>query len=1591
MKKRKKLGRKLLSFLLTLAMVVGLVPGMGMTAYAAADEVSENISLVNGQSLVLGTHYSVSGEFENEAGIHVYNKGPMTINARKGETITKVVLTYNWGNNKSSLSASAGTFDGNATISDINAQQVTISSSNTAGVKISAVRVYFEGDLNNPTVTLTGGANAKSSGGLLTQSYLPGAMDTVTYTALTGAAFPEFETYTQNGVTVERTSDTVVTISGTPTANTEITVPDAESSGKIVTWNSATISSIRSTITKDYTYTANGITLNKTGKGKFDNNSINGYDSTASFEFTTATGKFTSIEIEASTIYDGGNWTKVGNTLKWNGTPTNSVSLSGSRLYLEGVSSINFVIEMPTVSVTITPGSNMTKTADSGAAEQTGLTGPMTDVVYTADEGYYFPENYSVDAVNGISVTRNSYTQITVSGTPTADASITLTAPMAKTTPAAPTAAAATDCTTADNNDGKLTGVTNAMEYKKSDATEWTAGTGSDITGLVPGTYYVRVKATDTTNASANQELTVKGFISYTVTFKVVNGKWNEGEGDAATADKTVTLTGYEGDTLKLTADQIPTVGTKPNNTYKAGSWDVTPSTDTEITGATTYTYTYAQKDSISQTVTFKVVNGSWNDGTTTDKTVTLTGYEGDTLKLTADQIPTVGTKPNNTYKAGSWDVTPSTDTEITGATTYTYTYAQKDSISQTVTFKVVNGSWNDGTTTDKTVTLTGYEGDTLKLTADQIPTVGTKPNDTYKAGSWDVMPNTDTAITEATTYTYTYAQKDSISQTVTFKVVNGSWDDETTADKTVILTGYEGDTLKLAATDIPAVGTKPNNTYKAGSWDVMPNTDTAITEATTYTYTYVAKEASVVTKAPEAKTLTYNGSAQELVTAGTATGGTMQYALGTATEATQPYTTSIPTGTNAGIYYVWYKVVGDANHNSTEPNSVEAKINPVDKTDLNTAIEEAEAYYNTIKVNSDYSEQKEALGSAISTAKLLAGNDNVTAAEVSERITAVNSAKTTAETAVEGIIESNKEAFAAEKTTQKNNAYSLAKDGDSDASRKLIEDAKKAIDAIDFDNTKTLEDNKAALADIITKLTDNLTTQRAADKLASDKVAFEVEKNTKQKVADALSEELDSDASKKLITDAKAAIEALTYDETKSLDVNKAAIEAVITSLKTDLGTQRAEDLATNKEAFGADKETQKKAADALAADGDSDASKRLIEDAKKAIDEPAYDETKSLDENKAALAAIVSKLKDELTAKRAEEKKEAADKAAADKVIEAINTLPAKEDVTASDKEAVEAARAAYDALTASQKDKIDTATLQKLTDAKAALKAAEKAESDKAAADAVKTRINALKAADKITTTDKAAIEEARKAYDALSADQKKLVDAATLKKLTDAEKALTTAEANDKASKELEAAKQEAQAAMNEQVTVTQKGNKFTVKWTKAPSADGYYVYASYCGKKATKPVKTVKKNTTTKVTISKINGKKISTKKNFHVYVVPYKIIDGKKVALGKSTVVHLVGAKSTKYSNVKKLTLKKTKYTVKVGKTAKIKAKVTLVNNNKKHIPKSHGAKFRYKSSDTSIATVDKNGKVKGIRKGTCTIYVYSINGLMKKAKVTVK
>ena len=330
--------------------------------------------------------------------------------------------------------------------------------------------------------------------------------------------------------------------------------------------------------------------------------------------------------------------------------------------------------------------------------------------------------------------------------------------------------------------------------------------------------------------------------IQYTVTFKVENGEWNDGGSD----DKTVTLSRKENEDLLLSlkAEDIPGVGNKPSSGFKAGEWDITPSTEMVISRDRVFTYTYDQKAPVSHTVTFKVENGTWNDGTTEDKKIIVSGYEGDTLKLLADQIPLVGTKPDSEHKKGKWDVTPNIATEITGDTTYTYTYADKKMIKYTVTFKVENGEWDDGGSEDKVVTLSREEAEDLLLLLknEDIPAVGNKPSNGFKAGGWDTAPRTDLVISEDKTYTYTYAQNASISQTVTFKVENGTWSDGTSEDKIVTLSGYEGDILKLSADQIPAAGDKPGDGYTEGEWDAVPDTDKEVTLDVVYTYTYAEK-----------------------------------------------------------------------------------------------------------------------------------------------------------------------------------------------------------------------------------------------------------------------------------------------------------------------------------------------------------------------------------------------------------------------------------------------------------------------------------------------------------------------------------------------------------------------------------------------------------------------------------------------------------------------------------------------------------------------------------------------------------------------------
>ena len=89
---------------------------------------------------------------------------------------------------------------------------------------------------------------------------------------------------------------------------------------------------------------------------------------------------------------------------------------------------------------------------------------------------------------------------------------------------------------------------------------------------------------------------------------------------------------------------------------------------------------------------------------------------------------------------------------------------------------------------------------------------------------------------------------------------------------------------------------------------------------------TTIAKVTPTVT-APTAKSLTYNGSAQALANAGSTNWGTLKYSLDNST-----YSTSVPSGTNATSYTVYYKVDGDSNINNVAAKSIAcsiAKANP--------------------------------------------------------------------------------------------------------------------------------------------------------------------------------------------------------------------------------------------------------------------------------------------------------------------------------------------------------------------------------------------------------------------------------------------------------------------------------------------------------------------------------------------------------------------------------------------------------------------------------------------------------------------------------------
>ena len=131
-----------------------------------------------------------------------------------------------------------------------------------------------------------------------------------------------------------------------------------------------------------------------------------------------------------------------------------------------------------------------------------------------------------------------------------------------------------------------------------------------------------------------------------------------------------------------------------------------------------------------------------------------------------------------------------------------------------------------------------------------------------------------------------------------------------TSGNTNVITVSSDGKLSIVAASTTPVTITA--NQAASGSFN-----------ATTAEFTVTVNKAASSVNAPTPKTgLTYKGTPLELITGGSATGGTIEYSLNGSS-----WSTDIPTGTEAKTYTVYYQVKGDGNHTDIAAQSFNVTI----------------------------------------------------------------------------------------------------------------------------------------------------------------------------------------------------------------------------------------------------------------------------------------------------------------------------------------------------------------------------------------------------------------------------------------------------------------------------------------------------------------------------------------------------------------------------------------------------------------------------------------------------------------------------------------
>lgn len=160
-------------------------------------------------------------------------------------------------------------------------------------------------------------------------------------------------------------------------------------------------------------------------------------------------------------------------------------------------------ISLNVLSKETTPQAVFTAAGDSSGT----LSNVDASMKYSVDGGASWTDITGTTAeITGVTADKDIQVVKKGDGTATADSDAQI---IDVTQAATPTGLGKTDCKTAAQNDGTITGVDSTMEYRLSAASEWTSISGNTVSGLANGTYEVRVRANGTVLSSEVATVTI--------------------------------------------------------------------------------------------------------------------------------------------------------------------------------------------------------------------------------------------------------------------------------------------------------------------------------------------------------------------------------------------------------------------------------------------------------------------------------------------------------------------------------------------------------------------------------------------------------------------------------------------------------------------------------------------------------------------------------------------------------------------------------------------------------------------------------------------------------------------------------------------------------------------------------------------------------------------------------------------------------------------------------------------------------------------------------------------------------------------------